>query len=77
MRSNCVVYAISTWWKAWRAGEETYIVWRLKRRSRGFIHLLHGRMDPDSGQIAVTHFVPPEPSSKLFFTGDIVRGDDA
>lgn len=76
MKSNCLFYALREWFGALRRGEETYFVIRRSRIPWGIFHTLHGRLDPATGQIAVTSYKPIDPRKQgPFFRGDVVQGD--
>lgn len=79
MRSNCLRYALPRWLSLARAGEETYLIFRVSRVRWGFFHCLLGRYDPNTDQIAVTSFKPPAGHTKtrpaLIFDGAVVNGD--
>lgn len=79
MRSNCLIYALTAWLRAAPPGEESYLLIRRSRVRWGLFHALHGRLDRDTGQIAVTSYKPPPGHKKTrpapFFDGKIVEGD--
>ena len=66
MRSNCLQYALPRWLSRVRAGEETYLIFRISR-------------DPETDQIAVTSYKPPPEHVKSGFAptfhGQVVSGD--
>lgn len=78
MKSNCILYALSAWLRPAPAGEEGYLVIRRSRVRWGFVHVLHGMLDPATNQIEVTSFKPTVPEKSGFapcFEGTIQRGD--
>lgn len=79
MRSNCLQYALPRWLSRVRAGEETYLIFRISRVRWGFFHCLLGRYDPETDQIAVTSYKPPPEHVKSGFAptfhGQVVSGD--
>ena len=78
MRSNCILYALTAWLKAAPPGEESYLVIRRSRVRWGFVHVLHGVLDPATNQIEVMSYKPLVPEKSGFaprFEGAIQRGD--
>ncbi len=78
-RSNCVLFALPRWLRAAPAGDEDYLIIRRSRVRWGFCHVLHGRLDPATGQIAVTSYKPIVDAAKTslepVFEGHAVDGD--
>lgn len=87
-KSNCFLWALPRWIAHGRPQQSRYLVIRLRksylciRWSRipwGFLHFLHGEMDPLTGQIAVTSYKPPAGHAKhrpaLLFAGAVTEGD--
>lgn len=79
MRSNCVIYALTQWLRKAVPGEEDYLVIRRSRVRWGVFHMLHGTLDPETGQIKVTSYKPPDGHAKTrfapFFEGRVREGD--
>jgi hypothetical protein len=78
LRSNCLIYALTAWLRAAPPGEESYLVIRRSRIRWGFVHFLHGVLDPATNQIEVTSYKPHEPEKRGFaplFDGTVQRGD--
>jgi len=80
VKSNCLIYALTEWLKPAPAGEESYLVIRRSRVKWGFVHCLHGLLDPATGQIEVTSYAPPKGHVKTNFApcfdGHVRRGDN-
>lgn len=78
-RSNCLCYALPRWLTRARAGEETYLIFRVSRVRWGFFHVLLGRLDQETGQIVVSSYKPPPGHVKTGFApkfkGEVVDGD--
>jgi len=73
MKSNCLLWSIKTWLK-----EGGYI---LIRKSNFYFgpHFLHGKIDPETKEFKIKHFVPKNPKSKItppfLFDGEIKDHD--
>lgn len=79
-KSNCLFWALPRWLTRAKAGEETYLIFRLSRIRWGFFHCLLGKRDPATGQIAVQSYKPPAGHVKRHpaptFSGSVVDGDE-
>jgi hypothetical protein len=79
MRSNCLIYALTAWLKSASPRDESYLIIRRSRVRWGIFHMLHGKLDHATGQIAVTSYKPPPGHKKTkpapFFDGHVVDGD--
>lgn len=80
IKSNCLIYALTTWLKPAPPGEESYLLIRRSRIRWGMFHMLHGRLDRATGQIAVTSYKPPPGHEKTgfapMFDGQVRDGDN-
>jgi len=78
-RSNCLCWALPRFLTRAKAGEETYLIFRVSRVRWGFFHVLLGQLDPETGQIVVSSYKPPAGHVKTGFApkfkGDVVDGD--
>jgi hypothetical protein len=87
-KSNCLLFAIPRWIAHGKPDQQRYLIIQLGKSSLcirwshipwGFVHFLHGEMDPLTGQIAVTSYKPPVGHRKtglaLTFKGHVVEGD--
>ena len=88
-RSNCVAQALAEYRRqhqSWRAngspaGAEPYLLVRPSRIPGGIVHMLVGRLDPETGQVQVASFKPADPVPRpwwrppLRFVGRWVAGD--
>ena len=78
-RSNCILWAIPRWLQKTKPGEESYLVIRRSRIAWGFVHMLHGTLDPQTGQLKLTSYKPPHGHVKTEFApvfhGEVIEGD--
>jgi len=78
-KSNCILFALPRWLRRVAPGEETYLVIRRSRVNWGLCHVLIGRLDPSTNQIAVQSYKPPPGHQKTGFApvfhGAVVQGD--
>jgi hypothetical protein len=83
-RSNCILFAIALYWRrlAWAhrhsQHHDDYIVLRLSRIQWGIFHVLHGKLDRNTGQIKVVSYKPDVAEKTGFapiFKGHVERGD--
>ena len=78
VRSNCLIFALTAWLRPAPPGEETYLLVRRSRVRWGGIHALHGRLDPETGQVAVSSYKPNAAEKRglaVVFKGREVEGD--
>lgn len=79
-RNNCLCWALPRFLTRARAGEETYLIFRVSRVRWGFFHVLLGRLDQETGQIVVSSYKPPPGHVKTGFApkfkGEVVDGDN-
>lgn len=79
MKSNCVIYAVREFIRAWRKGEEAYLCFRTTRVKGGVLHCLVGKLDELTDQVAVRSYKPPAGHKKRgfapLFHGSVVHGD--
>lgn len=79
MKSNCLFFALPRWLEKAPPGEEYYLVIRRSRIPWGVFHMLLGRLDPVTGQLALTSYKPPPGHKKTgfqpTFNGKVVEGD--
>lgn len=87
--SNCILFAIALWFRCWRrsrrrrrqgktVGHPTYVCIRLSRIPWGLFHVLHGRLDSETGQIKVVSYKPNicnKQGLEIVFRGHPARGD--
>lgn len=77
--SNCLSFAIALWLRRWRKGRRNnYLVIRLSRVPWGLFHILHGKLDPRTGQIKVVSYKPDRAGKtgvEIAFRGHVERGD--
>ncbi len=78
--TNCLIFAIALWYRRWRRGRGTgaYLCIRLSRVPWGFIHVLYGKLDRETGQIKVVSYKPDSARKtgiEVVFKGHIARGD--
>jgi len=78
-KSNCLLFAVPRWIARGRPQQQSYLVIRWSRIPWGFVHFLHGQLDPVTGQIEVVSYKPPLGHHKtglaLTFKGSVVEGD--
>jgi hypothetical protein len=88
MKSNCLLFALALYWRRrrWarkraRDGKESarsYLIVRPSRIRWGLIHVLHGKLDRNTGQMKVVSYKPNMPRKTRFapiFFGHVSRGD--
>ncbi len=79
MASNCISYALKRWFPKAKPGQERYLIFRRSRLDWGFFHALYGELDPETNQIRVTSYKPPEGHVKagvaFTFEGAAREGD--
>lgn len=78
-KSNCILWAVPRWLRKADPGEESYLVIRRSRIAWGILHMLHGTLDPKTGQIKLNSYKPPPGHVKTGFApvfhGEVVEGD--
>jgi hypothetical protein len=78
-KNNCLCWALPRFLTRAKHGEETYLIFRASRVRWGFFHVLIGKLDPETGQIVVSSYKPPDGHQKTGFAptfkGDVVDGD--
>jgi hypothetical protein len=93
-RSNCILFAVALWLRRWTRARRNdkrhddylvlhlfgrdYLLFRLSRIPWGIFHVLHGKMDRNTGQIKVVSYKPNKKHKTGFepiFRGHIERGD--
>jgi hypothetical protein len=78
-RSNCLSFAVALFLRRWaKKRGNNYLVIRLSRIPWGFFHVLHGKLDRNTGQIKVVSYKPDVAEKTGFapiFNGHVERGD--
>lgn len=82
--SNCLIFALVLYWRRWRSARkrgvpsDDYLLIRRSRVPWGLFHVLHGKLDRNTGQVKVVSYKPNKPEKEtveIVFRGHVARGD--
>lgn len=79
-KSNCVFYALPLWLGSGSRNPERFLLIRRSRVNWGIFHMLYGKTDPATNQIAMWSYKPPpghqKPGLRPVFQGAVIENDE-